>query len=440
MTATARPTSAPGADGAGSNGAAAAGSLSPVLGRYFERTWVRGEGHRLYDDTGAAYLDFACGIAVTALGHHHPRVTRAIHEQVDRLVHVSNGLGYIEPVSRLAAALAATLPPPLDSVMFVNSGTEAIEAALKLARRVTGRPGFVAFDGAFHGRTFGSASITSSSLNYRVGYAPFLPGVEILPFPRPYRDGLSEDGAAEAALAALRLRLSTVTPAGEIAAIVVEPIQGEGGFHPAPDPFLRGLRAACDEFGILLVVDEVQTGLGRTGSMWAFESAGVVPDVVAVGKAIANGLPLGALVAPRALHEAWGKGAHGTTFGGNPVACAAGLEVLATIHDDDLVANARARGGQLLGGLRELAATDPRIGDIRGRGLMVGVELTRDPATREPDGDLANRVIAGAAERGLLLLTCGPAHEVVRWLPPLDVAADEVDEALGLFETALGAS
>ncbi len=418
----------------------AGGALSPVLGRYFERTWVRGEGHRLFDDTGKAYLDFACGIAVTGLGHGHPRVTRAIHEQVDRLVHVSNGLGYIEPVSRLATALAATFPDPLDTVMFLNSGAEAVEAALKLARRVTGRAGFVAFDGAFHGRTFGSASITSSNLNYRAGYAPFLPGVEIVPFPRPYRDGASPEAASASALAALRARLASIVPGSEVAAIVIEPIQGEGGFHPAPDSFLRGLRAVCDEHGILLVVDEVQTGLGRTGTMWAFESAGVVPDVVAVGKAIANGLPLAAIVAPRALHDRWGRGAHGTTFGGNPVACAAGLEVLATIADEDLVANARARGGQLAGALRELASSDPRIGDVRGRGLMVAVELVRDGDPRRPDGDLANAVIADAADRGLIVLTSGPAHEVVRFLPPLDVTAEEVDEALELFEASLGAS
>ncbi|HEY3523640.1 MAG TPA: aspartate aminotransferase family protein [Candidatus Limnocylindrales bacterium] len=415
-------------------------ALSPVLGRYFERTWARGEGHRLFDSEGKAYLDFACGIAVTALGHTHPRVTRAIHEQVDRLVHVSNGLGYIEPVSRLASALAATFAKPLDTVMFVNSGAEAVEGCLKLARRVTGRSGFIAFDGAFHGRTFGAASITSSNLNYRAGYAPFVPGAHLLPFPRPYRDGVTAEAASEAALAALREHIATVVPGSEIAAIVVEPIQGEGGFHPAPDAFLRGLRDIADEHGILLIVDEVQTGLGRTGTMWAFEAAGIVPDVVAVGKAIANGLPLAAVVASRELHERWGRGAHGTTFGGNPVACAAGLEVLATIADEDLVANARARGGQLVGGLRELASSDPRIGDIRGRGLMVGVELTKDRATREPDGELANAVIADAADRGLIVLTSGPGHEVVRWLPPLDVTAAEIDEGLSIFEAALGSA
>jgi 4-aminobutyrate aminotransferase len=267
-----------------------------------------------------------------------------------------------------------------------------------------------------------------------------VPGVHLVPFPRPYRDGVSPEAASEAALAALRGHLATIVPGSEIAAIVVEPIQGEGGFHPAPDSFLRGLRDIADEHGILLIADEVQTGLGRTGTMWAFGAAGIVPDAVAVGKAIANGLPLAAIVASRALHERWGKGAHGTTFGGNPVACAAGLEVLATIADEDLVANARARGGQLVGGLRELASSDPRIGDIRGRGLMVGVELTKDRGGRAPDGDLANAVIADAADRGLILLTSGPGHEVVRWLPPIDVTAAEIDEGLSTFEAALGSA
>jgi 4-aminobutyrate aminotransferase len=392
----------------------------------------------LVDLDGREYLDFACGIAVTALGHGHPRVGAAIHAQVDRLVHVSNGLGYIEPVSRLATALAATLPDPLDTVMFLNSGTEAIEAGLKLARRVTGRPGFVAFDGAFHGRTFGAASVTSSNLNYRAGYAPLLPGVEIVPFPRPYRDRQTEEQAVSAAVAALRQRLATVTPESEVAAIVVEPIQGEGGIHPAPESFLRALREVCDEIGALLVVDEIQTGLGRTGTTWAIDTAGIVPDVVAVGKAIANGLPLAAIVARRELHERWGRGAHGSTFGGNLVACAAGLEVLGTIADEDLAANARARGGQLAAGLRQIARSDARIGDVRGRGLMIGVELTQDAATREPDGELANGVVAAAADRGLLLLTCGSGHEVVRWLPPLDVTGAEIDEALATFEESLG--
>ncbi len=416
-------------------------SLSPVLGRYHERTWVRGEGHRLWDDGGRSYLDFACGIAVTGLGHAHARVNAAVHEQVDRLIHVSNGLGYIEPVSRLGDTLAATLPDPLDTVMFLNSGAEAVEAALKLARRVTGRPGYIAFEGGFHGRTFGAASVTSSSLNYRTGYEPLLPGVTITRFPQPWRDfGGDEEAATADALADLDRVFATALSPSRVAAVIVEPIQGEGGVRPAPAAFLAGLAERCAASGILLIADEVQTGLARTGDMWGFEEAGLVPDIVCIGKAIENGLPLRAIVARRELHDPWGSGAHASTFGGNPVACAAGLAVLETIRDEALPENARARGDELLSGLRRLAEGDERIGDVRGRGLMVGVETTLDRATREPDGALAWDLMLRAADEGLLLLTAGPTHEAVRWLPPLDVTADEIEEGLEVFARVLVAT
>jgi 4-aminobutyrate aminotransferase len=414
--------------------------ISPVLGRYFEREWSHGEGHRLYDAEGRAYLDFANGIAVSVLGHQHPAVTAAIHAQVDRLIAPTGAMGYTEPVARLAAAIADTMPAPLDTVFFLNSGSEAIEAAIKLARRVTGRPGIVAFRGGFHGRTLGAASITSSSLNYRSGYEPLLPGVYLTAFPAAYRDHASDDARATAgALAELRTLVGTTIPATSIAAIVIEPVQGEGGYIPAPVAFLRELRAFCDAHGILLVADEVQTGYGRTGRMWAFEHADVVPDVVCLAKAIANGLPLSAIVSSRELQQRWGRGAHGSTFGGNPVACAAGLAVLEAIARDDLVANAAARGQELSDGLFELMAHDPRIGDVRGPGLMIGMELVRDRATREPDGPLGAAFIARAADEGLLALTCGPEHNVVRFIPPLDVTRDEVDEALAVVRRTLEA-
>jgi 4-aminobutyrate aminotransferase len=419
-------------------GAQAAAHLSPVLARYFERSWSHGQGHRLYDTAGRAYLDFANGIAVTALGHAHPRVTAAIHDQVDRLIGPTGAIGFSEPVVRLAEALADSLPDPIDAVMFMNSGSEAVEAALKLARRVTGRPGVIAFRGAFHGRTFGAASVTSSSLNYRLGYEPLLPGVYLTGYPQPYRDfGGDEEQATEAALRELRLVLAHQIPPSSVAAILIEPILGEGGFVPAPLAFLRALRELCDEHGILLIADEVQTGFGRTGRMWAIEQAGVVPDVVCLAKAIANGLPLGAIASRRELQLRWGRGAHGSTFGGNPVACAAGIAVLDTIRDEDLLANAAARGTELIAGLRRIAAEEPRIGDVRGPGLMVGVEFVRDRETREPDGELAKAVMARAADLGLLVLTCGSIHQVIRWLPAIDVSAAEISEGLEIFEEAL---
>ncbi|HVL53211.1 MAG TPA: aminotransferase class III-fold pyridoxal phosphate-dependent enzyme, partial [Vitreimonas sp.] len=304
--------------------AALSGNLSPVLGRYFERSWSHGEGHRLYDTDGRAYLDFANGIAVTVLGHRHPRVTEAIHRQVDRLIGPTGAIGYAEPVVRLASMVADSLPDPLDTVFFLNSGSEAVEGALKLARRATGRPAIIAFEGGFHGRTLGAASVTTSSLNYRIGYEPLLPSIYFSPFPRVYRDfDGDEEAATRLCLEHLQRLTGTVVAPSSVAAMIIEPVQGEGGYHPAPAPFLRALRAFCDEHGILLIADEVQSGYGRTGSMWALEQAGVVPDAVCIAKAIANGLPLSALATSRALQERWGKSAHGSTYGGNPVACAA---------------------------------------------------------------------------------------------------------------------
>jgi 4-aminobutyrate aminotransferase len=412
--------------------------LTPVLGRYFEREWSRGEGHRLYDASGKAYLDFANGIAVTALGHGHPKVNAAIHAQVDRLVGPISAIGFTEPVSRLAAELAATFPDPLDSVFFLNSGSEAIEAALKLARRVTGRPGIIAFRGAFHGRTLGATSVTTSSLNYRVGYDPLLPGVHIAPFPVAYPEfGGDEEAASSAALDALQRLFEAVIPPSSVGSMLIEPILGEGGYNPAPATFLRALRALCDEHGILLIADEIQTGMGRTGRMWAFEHAGIVPDIVCVAKAIANGLPLSALVSSRALQERWGKSAHGTTFGGNPVACAAGLAVLEVIREERLVENAAARGAELRAGLARIAAEDDRIGDVRGPGLMVGVELVRSRDGAEPDGAMADRLMGACADAGLLVLLCGRDHHVVRWIPPLNVTAAEIAEGVEIFGESL---
>jgi 4-aminobutyrate aminotransferase len=413
-------------------------TLSPVLGRYFQQTWLRGEGHRLIDDEGRSYLDFANGIAVTSLGHAHPRVSAAIHAQVDRLLHVCNGLGHLEPVTRLAEMLVEEMPDGLDTVYFGNSGAEVVDGALKLARRATGRTHIIAFDGAFHGRTYGAISVTSSSLNYRAGYDPLLPDVHIAPFPHAYRDhGGDEDAASTSALEHLERLFATIVPPSRTAAFIIEPVQGEGGYVPAPAAFLRGLRELADRHGILLIADEVQSGYGRTGRMWAFEHAGIVPDIVLSAKAIANGMPLAAIISSRDLQERWGVGAHGSTYGGNPVSCAAGIAVLEVMREEGLVANAAARGEELTRGLRALAAEDPRIGDVRGPGLMIGVELVRDGQTREPAGELGDALIAACADRGLLLLTCGPAHNITRWIPPLDVSRAEIEEGLGIYQEAL---
>ena len=418
--------------------AAQATHLTPILGRYFERSWSHGDGHRLVDTSGRTYLDFANGIAVTALGHHHPRVTAAIHAQADRLIGPTGAMGYAEPVVRLATMLSDTLPGPIDSVMFLNSGSEAIDGALKLARRITGRPGIVAFRGGFHGRTFGATSVTTSNLNYRTGYEPLLPGVYFAPYPAAYPDFAGDpERASASALAVLQSLFSTVIAPSKVASILIEPVIGEGGYQPAPASFLVALRALCDEHGILLIADEVQTGFARTGRMWGFEHAGIVPDVVVMAKAIANGLPLSAIATSRARMEQWGRSAHGSTFGGNPVACAAGIAVLETIAAERLVENAAARGAELRAGLDRIAAEEPRSGDVRGPGLMIGVEFVTDRETREPDGAMAKAVIARAADLGLLLLTCGLSGQVIRWIPPIDATAAEISEGVEIFGEAL---
>ncbi len=303
---------------------------------------------------------------------------------------------------------------------------------------MTGRPGIVAFRGGFHGRTFGATSVTTSNINYRTGYEPLLPAVYFAPFPAAYRDfDGDEERATIESLESLRSLFTSVVAPASVAAILIEPVQGEGGYTPAPAAFLQGLRAICDEHGILLIADEVQTGYARTGMMWGFEHAEIVPDVVVVAKAIANGLPLSAIATRRELQERWGKSAHGSTYGGNPVACAAGIAVLETIGDEGLVFNAGRRGQELTQGLLRLMAEDERIGDVRGPGLMVGVELVRDRQTKVPDGDLATDLVARCAELGLLVLSCGLAHQVVRWIPPIDATAAEISEGVEIFGEAL---
>ena len=412
--------------------------LSPILGRYFNRSWSHGEGHELIDTAGRRYLDFACGIATTSLGHRHPRVSKAIHEQVDKVLHLCNALGYMEPVGRLAELIADEMPAPLDTVFFANSGAEAIEASLKLARRVTGRPGLIAFTNGFHGRTFGAVSVTTSNINYRTGYEPLLPSVYISRFPNAYRDWDNDDAAAtEGAMSELRRLLREVIPPSQVAGILIESVQGEGGYYPAPPAFLQQLRALCDEHGILYIADEVQAGYARTGKMWGFEHAGVVPDVVALAKAIANGMPLSAIVTRRELQERWGTGAHGSTFGGNPVCCAAGVAVIETIREEGLVANAAARGAELLASLKALQAADDRIGDVRGPGLMIGTEFVKDRTTREPDGAIVDTLLARCADDGLILLSAGSHHQVVRWIPPISVTTAEINRAVAIFGNAL---
>ncbi len=388
--------------------------MSPSYTRVYPLVVRRALGAMIEDLDGNRFLDFTAGIAVTAAGHCHPRVVKAIRRQAGRLIHMSGTDFYYTPQVRLAELLARLAPGPGSKrVFFTNSGAEAIEAALKLARRHTGRLRALAFLGAFHGRTYGAMSLTGSKNLQRRGFAPLVPEIHHARF-----------GDLESVRALLR----TVCPPDELAAIFVEPIQGEGGYIVPPDDFLPGLRQICDEHGILLVLDEVQTGIGRTGRMFASEHWGVAGDIVCLAKGIANGLPLGAIVARTEVMD-WPSGSHASTFGGNPVACAASL---ATLHlvETRYRANAERRGQELTQGLSDLASDHPCIKDVRGLGLMIGVEVQ--------DAGLRDRIIELAFRRGLLLLPCGAS--TVRFCPPLCLTARQVQIGLDLFAAALSAA
>ncbi|GGK40064.1 acetylornithine aminotransferase [Pilimelia terevasa] len=390
---------------------------SPSLPRAYPMAPRRGYGLALEDVDGNLFLDFNAGIAVNSTGHAHPTVVRAVQEQAADLLHYSASDFYLPVYSRMAEALAATAP--MDGpvrVFLTNSGAEAVEGALKLARYATGRQYAISFYGAFHGRTYGAVSLTASKAKYHKGFGPLLPGILRAPY-APVPVSYLEDV----------LFRYEVDPT-EVAAVFVEPVQGEGGFIVPPPGWLADLREVCDRYGILLVADEVQSGMGRTGRMWAVEHFGVAPDILTSAKGIASGLPLGAILARQELMETWSAGAHGSTYGGSPVPCAAGLATLQVIAEEELLANATVRGAALTAGLRELAGRYPRmVRDVRGLGLMIGVEF--------PDGRLANAVQDAAFHRGLLVLEAG--ENAIRMSPPLVVSAAEVATALRLFGAAV---
>jgi 4-aminobutyrate aminotransferase len=412
--------------------------LSPILKQATPVLAERGEGVYLYGEDGRRYLDFTAGIGVTSTGHCHPRVVEAVREQAGKLIHGQYTTVMHRPLLTLTERLGEVLPDGLDSLFFVNSGSEAVEAALRLSRHATGRPNVVVFHGSFHGRTIGAASMTTSATKFRAGFAPLMGGVVVSPFPTAYRYGWTEEEATRFALRELDYTLQTLTAPAETAAFFVEPVLGEGGYVPASTEFMRGLRERADRHGILLVVDEVQTGFGRTGRFWGHDHFDVRPDVVITAKGLASGFPLSAIAAPAALmSKAW-PGSQGGTYGGNAVACAAALATLDVVRSEGLVENAATQGARLREGLAKVAADVPAIGDVRGLGLMLGNEFVdRDGA---PDPAAAARAQQAAGAAGLLLLTCGAAGNVVRMIPPLVVNADQIDEALALWrEVVAGA-
>lgn len=395
--------------------------MSPSFTRAYPFVMDRGEGAWAIDVDGNEFLDLTAGIAVTTTGHSHPRVVAAIREQAERFIHMSGTDFYYRTEIELAERLEKLILPGIPArVFFTNSGAEAIEGAMKLARYASGRPNFLAFIGAFHGRTLGALSLTASKASQRRRFAPLLPSVFHAPFPAASRGTTTDD-----TIARIEELFATVMPPESVAAFFVEPIQGEGGYLVPPDDFLPRLRELATRHGILLVTDEVQSGMGRTGKLLAAEHWDVESDVVCLAKGIASGLPLGAFIAPAQLMN-WAPGSHGSTFGGNPIACAAGLVTLDLLYEG-LMDNAASVGSHLGDGLRELAASHPKITDVRGMGLMLAIELE----TPEDSAALVQR----AFENGLLMLQAGT--RAVRICPPLVLTHEEADTALELLETAL---
>jgi 4-aminobutyrate aminotransferase len=413
--------------------------ISPSYTRSYPLVAKSGRGIRVEDADGNEFLDFAAGIAVVSTGHCHPEVVAAIQKQAAELIHISGTDFYCELMTDLADRLSAIAPMPGPHKFFYgNSGAEAVECALKLARYHTGRQQVISFLGAFHGRTMGALSLTGSKPQQKRRFSPLVPGVTHVRYPYAYRGCTGGEQEQEAfSLGCARYieeRLfKTILPPEEVAAIFVEPIQGEGGYVVAPDNFLRELRAICNRHGILLVADEVQSGAGRTGKWWAIQHSGVEPDIVCMAKGIASGMPLGVCMARAEIMD-WVPGSHASTFGGNPVSIAAALATL-EILSREAMANAAHVGGLMLERLRGWTQTHPLVGEVRGRGLMIGIELVKDKATREPATALRNRVETLAFERGLMILGCGETS--IRLCPPLIVSEEQATVALDILEEAL---
>jgi 4-aminobutyrate aminotransferase len=413
---------------------------TPAMGRVYPFVIERGEGCYVWDVDGNRYLDMNAGIAVVAAGHSHPRLVKAIQEQATKFIHMAGTDFYSEPMVKFGEKLVSTMPKSHQWGVFpCNSGTEAVEASIKLARYVTGRQAIIGFYGAFHGRSYGSLSLTASKAMQRRGLGAMAPSTFHAFYPNSYRPplGVAPERTTEACLEYIeKTLLTTVAPASDVAAIVIEPIQGEGGYVvPAPG-FMAGLRRICDEHGILLICDEVQSGVGRTGTFWAFEHEGIVPDVVASAKGLGGGVPIGAMIARKELTDRWGAGAHGTTYGGNALACAAAYQVLSLV-EEELAENAAKVGSYLMQGLEELEGRYQVIGAVRGRGLMVGVELVKDRESKTPHKQLADDLMEECFRRGLLVLTCGAS--TIRFCPPLTLTEEQVNEGLTIFEQALQA-
>ncbi|MFO1408680.1 MAG: acetyl ornithine aminotransferase family protein [Steroidobacteraceae bacterium] len=408
--------------------------ISPSYPRDYPFVMSHGRGTEVWDVDGNRFLDFASGIAVCATGHAHPVVVEAVQKAAEKFLHISSDYWH-ENFTGLAERLSEIAPVGEPGMSFLcQSGTEAVEGAIKLARYVTGRPRFIGFLGGFHGRTMGSLSFTSSKYTQQKGFAPTMPGVTHVPYPNSYRPLLAGADQGKAVLDYIRMLFERNVPPSEVAAILVEPLQGEGGYLVPPDGFLQGLRALCDEHGILMICDEVQSGIGRTGKMYCIEHSGVHPDIVTSAKGLGSGLPIGAVIARRSVMEKWGRGAHGNTYGGNPVTCAAAIATIDLVRGG-YMDNAAKMGEYFMGRLREMARDYPCIGEVRGRGLMIGMELVEPGPDRAPARALCDAMVTRGYHNGIILLSCGVS--TLRFMPPLCVTAGEIDEAILLLRASL---
>ena len=408
--------------------------ISPSYPRDYPFVMSHGRGTEVWDVDGNRFLDFASGIAVCATGHAHPAVVEAVQKAAAKFLHISSDYWH-ENFTGLAERLSQIAPVGEPGMSFIcQSGTEAVEGAIKLARYVTGRPRFIGFLGGFHGRTMGSLSFTSSKYTQQKGFAPTMPGVTHVPYPNTYRPLLAGADQGKAVLDYIRMLFERNVPPSEVAAILVEPLQGEGGYLVPPDGFLQGLRAICDEHGILMICDEVQSGIGRTGRMFCVEHSGVHPDIVTSAKGLGSGLPIGAVIARRSVMEKWGRGAHGNTYGGNPVTCAAAIATIDLVRGG-YMDNAAKMGEYFMGKLRGMARDYPCIGDVRGRGLMIGMELIEPGPDRAPARALCDAMVTRGYHNGIILLSCGVS--TLRFMPPLNVSAGEIDEAVEILRVSL---
>ena len=410
--------------------------MTPAWSRIFNFVADRAEGSYIYTDDGKKLLDFTSGIGVTNTGHCHPKVVEAIREQAGLFLHAQANIVVHKPLLQLIEELRKIVPPSIDSFFFANSGAEALENAVKIAKAATGRQNIIVFNGSFHGRTHATMALTTSKTGYRTGFGPLPSGIYVSPFPYAFHLGMSEEKASAYALEQLEYLLVSQTAPKDTAAILIESVMGEGGYIVPPASFMKGLREICDKHGIMLIFDEVQSGFGRTGKWFAFEHFGVTPDIMTVAKGLASGMPLSGVFSRTEIMKKLDVGSIGGTYGGNAVACAAGVATIKAMRDEKMLENAAERGVQLMTGLRKFQEEFPQIGDVRGLGLMVGTEFIVDGSQGKAK-PMVKKIIQSAEQHDLLLLNCGTYDNVVRWIPPLNVTNQQINDGLKIFGEAL---